>query len=245
MHLAPLPPVLRANGLSPLASVGPEAALPKQQRTTSPQAGALVSNLQRVVTLVVLADLDEAWQPDEYVFRIGDFETRLRFPVCKLIEKLDGDWREDQSLPVQIARAQVEALRTAGDPEGRYRAKWRLVRKGQVIRVLASGCLLAENIDLRVFRPDGWRIADDTKFDKAAAVDFTTTVSGDYRLSMELARTSKSAFCLMVVMEQGGHQVATDDLSQLFVRYLVGNALIARNESQKGRSLTYARATST
>jgi hypothetical protein len=29
---------------------------------------------------------------------------------------------------VQVARAQIEALRTAGDPEGRYRAKWQLVR---------------------------------------------------------------------------------------------------------------------
>jgi hypothetical protein len=28
-----------------------------------------------------------------------------------------------------VARAQIEALRTASDPEGRYRAKWRLVRK--------------------------------------------------------------------------------------------------------------------
>ena len=27
-----------------------------------------------------------------------------------------------------VARAQIEALRTAGDPEGRYRAKWLLVR---------------------------------------------------------------------------------------------------------------------
>jgi hypothetical protein len=48
--------------------------------------------------------------------------------VCKLIDKLDGEWREDHSLPIQIARAQIEALRTAGDAEGRYRAKWRLVR---------------------------------------------------------------------------------------------------------------------
>jgi hypothetical protein len=32
------------------------------------------------------------------------------------------------ALPVQVARAQIEALRTAGDPEGRYRAKWQLVR---------------------------------------------------------------------------------------------------------------------
>jgi hypothetical protein len=84
---------------------------------------------QRVITLVVLADLDEAWRPSEYAFRVGDFESRLQFPVCKLIDKLDTEWRDDHSLPVQVARAQIEALRTASDSEGRYRAKWGLVRK--------------------------------------------------------------------------------------------------------------------
>jgi len=59
---------------------------------------------------------------------LGGFESRLRFPVCKLIDKLDSDWRDDHSLPVQVARAQVAALRTAGDPTGRYGAKWQLVR---------------------------------------------------------------------------------------------------------------------
>ena len=54
---------------------------------------------------------------------------RLRFPVCKLIDRLRTDWQDDHSLPVQLARAQVAALRTAGDPEGRYQAKWQLVRK--------------------------------------------------------------------------------------------------------------------
>jgi hypothetical protein len=83
---------------------------------------------QRVVTVVILADLDETWRPHEEVFRLGDFESRLRFPVCKLIDKLDRDWRDDHSLPVQVARAQIAALRTAGDPAGRYRAKWQLVR---------------------------------------------------------------------------------------------------------------------
>jgi hypothetical protein len=43
------------------------------------------------------------------VFRVADFESRLQFPVCKLIEKLDTEWRDDHSLPVQIARAQIEA----------------------------------------------------------------------------------------------------------------------------------------
>ncbi|MFO7907350.1 MAG: hypothetical protein R6U98_32175 [Pirellulaceae bacterium] len=49
-------------------------------------------------------------------------------PICKLIDKLADEWREDDSLPVQVARARIEALRTAGDPEGRFRAKWQLVR---------------------------------------------------------------------------------------------------------------------
>jgi hypothetical protein len=77
----------------------------------------------------VLADLREGWLPDEDRFQLADFETHTRFPVCKLIDRLRTDWEDDYSVPVQLARAQIEALRTAGDPEGRYRAKWQLVRK--------------------------------------------------------------------------------------------------------------------
>jgi hypothetical protein len=33
---------------------------------------------QRVVTLVILADLDEDWRPSKDVFRVADFESRLR-----------------------------------------------------------------------------------------------------------------------------------------------------------------------
>ena len=62
-----------------------------------------------------------------HLFQVGPFEYRLKFPVCKLIDRLDSDWRDDCSLPVLVARAQIEALRTAGDPEGRYRAKRNLV----------------------------------------------------------------------------------------------------------------------
>ena len=82
---------------------------------------------RRVLTLAVLADLRHGWAPDEDLFRVGPFEYRLKFPVCKLIDRLDSDWRDDTSLPVLVARAQIEALRTAGDPEGRYRAKRNLV----------------------------------------------------------------------------------------------------------------------
>ncbi len=92
-------------------------------------AGLFWALKQRVVSLVILADLDEQWRPAEDSFRLADFESRLRFPVCKLIDKVDLEWREDDpSFAVQVARAQLAALRTAGDPTGRYRHKWQLVR---------------------------------------------------------------------------------------------------------------------
>ena len=91
-------------------------------------AGLSWSFRQRVLTLAVLADLRRNWRPDEDVFRIGTFEARIKFPVCKLLDRRESDWQDDHSLPVLLARAQIEALRMAGDPEGRYRAKWQLVR---------------------------------------------------------------------------------------------------------------------
>jgi hypothetical protein len=91
-------------------------------------AGLTWSFRERVLTLVVLADLRRNWRPDEDVFRVGTFETRIKFPVCKLLDRLDSDWRDQHSLPVLLARAQIEALQTARDAEARYRAKWQLVR---------------------------------------------------------------------------------------------------------------------
>jgi hypothetical protein len=54
-------------------------------------AGLTWAFRQPVVTLVVLADLRHSWSPDEHLFRVGTFESRLKFPVCKLIERLDKD----------------------------------------------------------------------------------------------------------------------------------------------------------
>ena len=105
----------------------PEAGF--ERRMARYNSGLFWSYNQRVVTLVVLADLSEDWRPGEDLFQVAGFESRLRFPTCKLIDRLETDWRDDHSLPVQVARAQIEALRTASDPEGRYRAKSRLVRK--------------------------------------------------------------------------------------------------------------------
>ena len=92
--------------------------------------GSLLGLYQkRVVTLAVLADLRENWLPQEDSFDLGGFSSRLRFPVCKLIHRLRGDWQDNKSLPVQLARAQIAALQTAGNPDGRYQAKWKLVKE--------------------------------------------------------------------------------------------------------------------
>jgi Domain of unknown function (DUF4351) len=91
-------------------------------------AGLVWSLQEQVVTLVVLADLRRNWRPAEYLFKVGGFESQMRFPVCKLLDHLSNDWQLVHSLPVLLARAQIEALRTAADPDGRFRAKWTLLR---------------------------------------------------------------------------------------------------------------------
>ena len=83
---------------------------------------------QHVLTLVILADLRSDWRPSEHHFELAGFESRLRFPICKILDRLDSDWANSTSLPVQVARAQVAALRTASDPEARFHAKTQLVR---------------------------------------------------------------------------------------------------------------------
>ncbi len=44
------------------------------------------------------------------------------------MHRLETDGRDDRSPPVLLARAQIEALRTASDADARYGAKWRRVR---------------------------------------------------------------------------------------------------------------------
>ena len=91
-------------------------------------AGLLSGFRKRVVTLVILADLRKSWKPKEDNFKFASFSSRLRFPVCKFLDRLRTDWKDGKSLPIQLARAQIEALRTAGDPERRLEIKWKLVR---------------------------------------------------------------------------------------------------------------------
>ncbi len=83
---------------------------------------------QEVITLVILADLRPNWRPNVYHFELGDYGSDRRFPVCKLLDRVSSDWIDDNSLVVQVARAQIAALQTASDPHARFSAKTQLVR---------------------------------------------------------------------------------------------------------------------
>ena len=83
---------------------------------------------QNVLTLVILADLDRDWRPMEDRFELGGFGTHTWFPICKVLDRIEGDWIDDTSLVSQVARAQIAALRTSSDPEARFNAKTQLVR---------------------------------------------------------------------------------------------------------------------
>lgn len=81
-----------------------------------------------VLTLVILADLKADWRPSEFHFELAGFGSDRRFPVCKVLDFLESTWTADTSLVVEVARAQIAALRTANDPVGRFNAKTQLVR---------------------------------------------------------------------------------------------------------------------
>ena len=98
------------------------------ERMARYNAGLFWAFQERVVSLAVLADLRKSWRPSESNFEFASFRSRLEFPVCKLVERLESDWQGDISLPVQVARAQIEALRTTSSAEGRFEAKWQFVR---------------------------------------------------------------------------------------------------------------------
>ena len=83
---------------------------------------------QEVLTLVILTDLNSDWRPSTYHFEFGGYGTDRRFPVCKVLDRIEADWAGDRTLMVEVARAQIAALRTAGDPESRYNSKTELVR---------------------------------------------------------------------------------------------------------------------
>jgi hypothetical protein len=149
-----------------------------------------------VLTLVILGDLRRNWMPDEDLFRLGTFESRLKFPICKLLDRLESDWQDDNSLPVHLARTQIEALRTASDPEGRYRAKSALVRGlydlgynadevRQVFKLIDWMMHLREDLEER-FRIELTELEEERNMPYVTSIERMAEVRGQARLVLAL-----------------------------------------------------------
>jgi len=80
-----------------------------------------------VISLAVLADLDPDWHPDRYHDDYLGCSIDFRFPCCKLLKRA-ADFEHDPSLAALAAKAQLEALRTAGDMDHRLAVRLRLTR---------------------------------------------------------------------------------------------------------------------
>ncbi len=136
---------------------------------------------QEVLTLVILADLNPNWRPTAHHFSLGGFASDRQFPICKLLDRLATDWVGDNSLVVQVARAQIAALQTASDPEARYTAKTQLVRN------LYTAGYSASTIR-ELFRLIDWmmhlRLDLSRKFD-AELVDYEKELQMPYVTSIE------------------------------------------------------------
>lgn len=74
-----------------------------------------------VIALAVLGDNDLSWRPGEFGYSIAAFETRMRFPIAKLLD-YETHWNvlEQSANPFAvIVMAHLQTLATMGQPESR------------------------------------------------------------------------------------------------------------------------------
>ncbi len=80
-----------------------------------------------VISVAVLADLNKNWRPDTYHYKEGGFELKMKFPICKLLDR-EKKLERDFSVPAILLRAQLAALRQRKNLNQRLATKWTLVR---------------------------------------------------------------------------------------------------------------------
>ena len=83
-----------------------------------------------VVSLAVLADDDASWRPDHYEEELWDCWVGMRWRPVKLLDYVgrEAELEADDNPFAQVVLAHLKTLETRGDPAGRRRWKWRLVR---------------------------------------------------------------------------------------------------------------------
>jgi len=112
--------------------------------------------------------------------------------------------------------------------------------KGLEIRVIATGNSAAEDLDLRIYSPGGYMIASDTRNSADASVRFATEVAGQYRLNLELCRSSHdTAFCTVAVLQKNGYLIVPEDVRELIAKHALGNTLLAARTAAELRTLKF------
>jgi len=85
---------------------------------------------QPVLTLAVLGDADSGWRPDHFGYSYGGFETRMQFPIAKLLD-YEQRWSELEASKnpfAVIVMAHLKTLATMNQLETRLEWKLRLAK---------------------------------------------------------------------------------------------------------------------
>ncbi|MDJ0835778.1 MAG: hypothetical protein QNK37_04630 [Acidobacteriota bacterium] len=87
---------------------------------------------ERVISMAILADLDDTWRPDNFSYGGYGSTMGLNYKVAKLIDHKEEDLAENQNPFAIVILAHLNALKNAGDNEDRQitraRAKKNLLR---------------------------------------------------------------------------------------------------------------------
>ncbi|NER52818.1 MAG: transposase [Symploca sp. SIO1A3] len=86
---------------------------------------------QPVISLAVLGDDRATWRPNNYSYKLGGCQLKLKFPIVKLLD-YQAKWQdlEESTNPFAImTMAHLTTMRTLGKPQMRQQGKWDLVRR--------------------------------------------------------------------------------------------------------------------
>lgn len=106
---------------------------------------------------------------------------------------------------------------------------------GRTYLIAGSGDDDATDVDLEIFYPDGRLAASDTEVDALPVVAFTPTQRGYYSIKLELHEgQTRTSFCAMAILREGGWQIPADNMVRACVRALtVRNGLAERGLNLK------------
>ncbi len=128
----------------------------------------------------------------------GVYVAQASQRLIKLIDKANGDGYKLQDNKLSIGGGW---MRQGNDWVKLYSI---VLEKGTPYRFLAAGDADAQDVDLQVLDSNGKVVAEDTKNDPEAVVDFTPAASQQYQVRVRLyaSRDNLPCVCLGIVMSK-------------------------------------------